>query len=448
MFEKFTEKAINAVYEAQNAAVLFGHKEVRPEHLLYALSKEAKGISLKLFKMYGLTPNKIETELRNADFSENKGNNKEITFSNEFKDLLKKMLDSAIKSGNNNILFEHLFLSAITYKNSKNIEILEKYNFDICKSIEILSKLVEKKIKRMEHPEAEEDEYKTQLESVYEGEIASKVFERAVSKLSAKNYEILGTEQIVEAILEDTDSDLTKILNDNGVNIENFDEKLQQKNSRQAEYDDKKIVFTPNAFRAMNTALQIAKEMGSSEVLPEHIILAILKIKKGIASDIFKELYVNCDNLEQQIIKPIERQMPETLRILRLSKEEARRIGKNVVGTEMFLLGIIEEGAGIGAAVLSDLEITLKDTRNVVEKLVGFGDEYFDKEITYTKRAKRVLERAWKSAKSENKTRIGSDNLLMAIVDEPTSLAMKVLEQLGVDAVEIKYGILKEKNKS
>ena len=447
MFEKFTEKAINAVYEAQNIAVGFNHCEVKPEHLLCALSKEAKGISLKLFRMYGLTPDKIENELRNAGFPENK-DNKEITFSKEFKELLKKTLDSAVKSGNNNILFEHLFLSAITYKGSKNIEILEKYNFDIYKSIEILSKLVEKKIKRMEHPEVEEDEYKTQLESVYEGEIASKVFERAVSKLSAKNYEILGTEQIVESILEDTDSDLVKILNNNGINLENFDEKLLQKKSREAEYDNKKIVFTPNAFRAMNTALQIAKELGSSVVLPEHIILAVLKTGKGIASDIFKELYVNSDNLEQQIIKPIERQMPETLRILRLAKEEARRIGKNVVGTEMFLLGIIEEGAGIGAAVLNDLEITLKDTRNVVEKLVGFGDEYFDKEITYTKRAKRVLERAWQTAKSENKIRIGSDNLLMAIVDEPTSLAMKVLEQLGVDAVEIKYGILKEKNKS
>ncbi|MBQ6516330.1 hypothetical protein IJI31_04030 [bacterium] len=447
MFEKFTEKAINAVYEAQNIAAGFNHSEVRPEHLLCALSKEAKGISLKLVRMYGLTPDKIENELRNADFPKNK-DNKEIVFSKEFKDLLKKTLDSAVKSGNNNILFEHLFLSAITYKGSKNIEILEKYNFDICKSIEILSKLVEKKIKRMEHPEVEEDEYKTQLESVYEGEIASKVFERAVSKLSAKNYEILGTEQIVESILEDKDSDLVKILNNNGINLENFDEKLMQKKSREAEYDDKKIVFTPNAFRAMNTALQIAKELGSSVVLPEHIILAVLKTGKGIASDIFKELYINSDNLEQQIIKPIERQMPETLRILRLAKEEARRIGKNVVGTEMFLLGIIEEGAGIGATVLNDLEITLKDTRNVVEKLVGFGDEYFDKEITYTKRAKRVLERAWKSAKSENKIRIGSDNLLMAIVDEPTSLAMKVLEQLGVDAVEIKYGILKEKNKS
>ena len=448
MFEKFTEKAINAVYEAQNIAKSFNHKEVMPEHLLCALSKEAKGISLKLFKMYGLSSDNIEKELSDMDFPKCKNKNEDIIFSKEFKDLLKKMLDSAMKSGNNNILFEHLFLAAITYKGSKNAEILEKYNFDVCKAIEILSKLVGKKIKRMEHPESEEDDYKAKLESVYEGEESSKIFERAVSKLSAKNYEILGTEQIVEAILEDKNSELVKILNENGINTERFDEKLMLKNTRESEYDDKKIVFTPNAFLAMNTALQIAKELGSSVVLPEHIILAILKTKKGIASDIFRELYVNYDNLEQQIIKPIERQMPETLRILRLAKEEARRIGKNVVGTEMFLLGIIEEGAGIGASVLNELEITLKDTRNVVEKLVGFGDEYFDREITFTKRAKRVLERAWKSAKSENKIRIGSDNLLMAITEEPTSLAMKVLEQLGVDAVEIKYGILKEKNKS
>ena len=37
-----------------------------------------------------------------------------------------------------------------------------------------------------------------------------------------------------------------------------------------------------------------------------------------------------------------------------------------------------------------------------------------------------------------------SEELLLAITTEQNSLAMKVLEQLGVDAVEIKYGILKE----
>ena len=83
----------------------------------------------------------------------------------------------------------------------------------------------------------------------------------------------------------------------------------------------------------------------------------------------------------------------------------------------------------------------MKDARLVVENLVGYGNEYFDKEIIFTSRAKRVLEKAWLSAKNSNKSKIEAVDLLLAIIDEPNSLAMKALDQLGVDAVEIKHGI-------
>ena len=77
----------------------------------------------------------------------------------------------------------------------------------------------------------------------------------------------------------------------------------------------------------------------------------------------------------------------------------------------------------------------------IVENIVGYGNEYFEKEIVFTNRAKRVLERAWLSAKKAGKQKIEAADLLMAILDEPTSVAMKVLDQLGVDAVEIRHGI-------
>ncbi len=133
--------------------------------------------------------------------------------------------------------------------------------------------------------------------------------------------------------------------------------------------------------------------------------------------------------------------MPETLLIMKLAKEEARRIGRNVVGTEMFLLGILSEGASVAFDVLNNLEITLKDARLVVENLVGYGNEYFDKEIVFTKRAKRVLEKAWLRAKKAERQRIEAVDLLIAVTEEPDSLAMKVLDTLGVDAIEIKHGI-------
>ncbi len=425
MFEKFTEQAINTVYDAQNYAIKWGSSEVYIGHLLCAIVHNAKGISLRMFRNCGIDTAKIEEEVRNY-VSPTTKNYVVVPFNNDVKTLLKQTLDLATKSGNKNILYEHLFLALLNAKNPSVNEVLEK----------------------MTHPEGEEAGEVRKIDEIYKNFERSSIFDKAISKLTTSGYEILGTEQIVSSILENKDSDIVKLLSEFGVTQQTFDERLAELKSRDAEYSGRKIVFTPNAFWVMNNALQAAKELGSSTVLPEHIILGILNVKKGIASEIFKEMDIDFEDLSEKIIKPIEKQMPETLVILKLAKEEARRIGRNVVGTEMFLLGILAEGSGIGAKVLNNLEITLKDARNVVEKLLGFGNEYFDNEIAFTKRAKNVLEKAWRLAQDAKRERINSEDLLLAITSEHSSLAMKVLEQLGVDAVEIKYGILKEIEKS
>ena len=450
MFEKFTEKAINVVSSSQESAKKLGLKKVSPELLLLALFDEAKGISLKIFKSYDITREKLVDELKKyVEVSTNQSTSiQPLPFDDEYKEILKKSLDLANKSGNPTILYEHLFLSAISDKKSNNIKILEDLGFDIYKSKSLLEKLVQKKIKRLYHPEIDENkeakENKAEeTDNIFDCEESAKVFERAVSKLSTSNYEILGTEQILSSILEDKESELTKILAQYGVTSENFEEKLQKIQSRQSEYEGRQIIFTPNAFKTMNMALETAKELGSSVVLPEHIILGLLKTKRGIAYDILKELKIPENDLAHSIIKPIEKQMPETLTILRLAKQEARRLGRNIVGTEMFLLGIIGEATGIGGQVLSELEINIKDARTVVENLIGFGNEYYDKEIIFTERAKRVLETAWELAKKDHKQKIESAHMLLALTTEPDSLAMKALEILGVDAVEIKEGVKK-----
>ena len=450
MFEKFTEKAINVVSSSQESAKKLGLKKVSTELLLLALFDEAKGISLKIFKSYDITREKLVDELKKyVELSTNPSTSiQPLPFDDEYKEILKKSLDLANKSGNPTILYEHLFLSAISDKKSNNIKILEDLGFDIYKSKSLLEKLVQKKIKRLYHPEIDENKESKEnkaeeTDNIFDCEESAKVFERAVSKLSTSNYEILGTEQILSSILEDKESELTKILAQYGVTSENFEEKLQKIQSRQSEYEERQIIFTPNAFKTMNMALETAKELGSSVVLPEHIILGLLKTKRGIAYDILKELKIPENDLAHSIIKPIEKQMPETLTILRLAKEEARRLGRNIVGTEMFLLGIIGEATGIGGQVLSELEINIKDARTVVENLIGFGNEYYDKEIIFTERAKRVLETAWELAKKDHKQKIESAHMLLALTTEPDSLAMKALETLGVDAVEIKEGVKK-----
>lgn len=449
MFEKFTEKAINVVTGAQEQAKLMHNAYVQPEHLLLAIVKQAKGISLKLFRTYEVTFDEVKKEVENRlRFEKSEKDLQTAPFSDEFKNLLKDTLDLANKSGNIYVLFEHLFIAAIEDKSSYNERILEHFKFDIDNAKDILSRIVQKKLKKFPHPEIEETkepEQNSSTEKFFEdNENISKLFERAFSKLSKSKYEILGTEQIISAILADKNTELSRILEENGVRSEFFEKKLSQQASRQSEYDEQKVVFTPSAFKTMDLALQTAKELGSLEVKPEHILLGLLKLKKGVAYDIFKSLNVNDDDLAHEILKPIEKQMPQALTILRHAKQEARRLGRNIVGTEMILLGIINEGTGIGFKVLSDLEINLKDVRQAVEKLIGYGNEYYDKEIVFTKRAKKILETAWQKAKKYKRPRILSEHLLYAITTEPSSVAMRALTQLGVDAVEIRQGILKE----
>lgn len=451
MLEKFTEKAINVVTEAQNQAKLMQNVSVQPEHFLLALAKLAKGISLKVFRDYNITfsdlQKVVEEKLR---FEKSSKIFSTPPFSNASKDLLKKSMDLAQKSGNQSILFEHIFLAVLNDKSSYISRILDRFDFDTYKSKDLLSRLVQKKTQKKLHPESDNSS-KLPAELIETDKLLSgskEIFDRALSKLSASQYEILGTEQILSSILEDKNSELAQILSKNGINSADFDEKLKKFTGREDEFENRQIIFTPNAFVAMNSAIEIAKELGSSEVNASHLLLGILKSKKGIAYKILQQMGISDSTLEKDILKPIENQMSEALTIMKLAKEEARRLGRNIVGTEMFLLGIIEEGNGIGARVLNELEINIKDARKAVENTIGYGDEYFDSEITFTDRAKKVLEIAWQLAQRRNDKKIDSAHLLYAITTVPECIAMKVLEQLGADVVEIKQGIILEKERS
>ncbi len=453
MFEKFTEKAINVLTTAQEKAAELKHDCVYPEHLLLGLITQKTCLSTKLLSFSGVKQDlllmSIKEHLKNKETANAKP---EVCFSDDLKNVLKRAFDIAKNLNNSYILTEHLFLSLLSDNSSQVKVILEDFNLNIPKTVDTVCKFLDKKKKLKATDYHPENISATEIKSDYQNidanikdSRAAKIFEKAAAKLTTSNYEILGTEQIIQAILEDTEEnpELIQIFNEFGINAEVFSEKLNEVKNRNDEFEEKQIIFTPNAFKTIMYALETAKELGSVTLEPEHIILGLLKSKNGIAYNIFKKLNVNDSILGSKIVKPIERQMPETLTILRLAKQETRRLGKNIVGSEMILLGILDEGAGIGAEVLSDLGVTIRDVRSEIEKIVGFGDEYNDAHITFTERAKKILETAWDIARKNSKQKINSEHLLEAISMMPNSIAMRVLTNLGVDVIEIKQGILK-----
>ena len=447
MFEKFTEKAIDAVKTAQIYAIEFNHEKIYPEHLLLSLLNDTNSLIVKTFSIYKIKIEDLKNDIitllnkraivKPVEF---------VVFSDSSKDIFTRTLDIAKILGNSYVKPEHLFLAIWDYPKLELTNVLKDKGIDVDKLKSMFyNVLSSNKPKKVKHPEIIEkrrrNDKSDSIISLIESSDSSKIFDRAIAKLSTSNYEILGTEQIMQSILEDENSELVKILSEFGVTAETFSAKLNEVSSRQAEFGDKQIIFTPNALKTLMTALDIVREAGNASILPEHIILGLLKSKKGIAYNILKELNVNEYLLEEKVLQPIEKQKNETLYIMRLAKQEARRIGNNVVGSELILLGIVLEANSVAAEVLRDLGVIVKDAREIIEELIGVNDDYGTGEITLSQRAKLILEDAWNIAKAQNKTKTTADDLLIAICNQPDSVAMKALSKLGVDALEIRQGL-------
>jgi len=138
-----------------------------------------------------------------------------------------------------------------------------------------------------------------------------------------------------------------------------------------------------------------------------------------------------------------ERFTEKAIKVIMLSQEEARRLGHNFVGTEQILLGLIGEGTGIAAKVLKSLGVTLKDARVEVEKIIGRGSGFVAVEIPFTPRAKRVLELSWDEARQLGHNYIGTEHLLLGLIREGEGVAVRVLENLGVELSKIRSTVIR-----
>lgn len=451
MFEKFTQKAIEIVTQAQEEAQRLGHYQIRSEHLLLALYIQTKGVQAKILEFDKIERSKLIEEINFSIGAKiNPSGHHEVTFSKSAKRILDETLLLAKKYKSRFIMPQHIALALFSSVDSGAYKIIKKFNLNEEKIIANLTRLLDKNSNEdFEHPENLNENLNTTLSNInnfFKEKNVEEILNNAASKLSAFGYEILGTEQILQSILENNNYEVTKFLDKTGVNKDVFAQKLQGISSRSAEFEnsEKQIIFTPNAFKAMLLAIDTARELGSVEIKPEHIILGMIKTKTGIAYHILKDLINDTESLEEKLTKEVTGKTPEMLSILRLAKEEAQNLNRTSIGTEMLLLGILGLGSGVGASALHKLGITLKDARYEVEKLVGCGSEHNNSPYEYTPRAKKALECAYEIAKSHNKTKISSENLLYAITRQKECLAMKVLEALGTDVLEIKYGIRKE----
>ncbi len=128
---------------------------------------------------------------------------------------------------------------------------------------------------------------------------------------------------------------------------------------------------------------------------------------------------------------------------INLSQEGAVKLGHSYVGTEHLLLGLMREGTGVAARVLHGQGVTEDKIVKEIEELIGRGDSTGKSALDFTPRTKRVLELGFMEARRLGHNYIGTEHLLLGIMREGESVAVRILVDLGVDPQKLLNDIVK-----
>jgi ATP-dependent Clp protease ATP-binding subunit ClpC len=142
-------------------------------------------------------------------------------------------------------------------------------------------------------------------------------------------------------------------------------------------------------------------------------------------------------------------------RAILVAQEEAHVLNNDYLGTEHLLLGLVKIEEGIAYKAITSMDI---DPNEIVKRVESFVKENKQntgqtsrEEVILTPKAKRVLELAEREAINLGDSYISTEHILLAIIHEGGGVAIKILQDLGIDLSkfeEIIYSMIGEKSTS
>jgi len=128
---------------------------------------------------------------------------------------------------------------------------------------------------------------------------------------------------------------------------------------------------------------------------------------------------------------------------VQIAEKIAMELGHNYVGTEHILYGLAKEGTGIASKVLENQNVVADVILEKIEELVGIGENKNSNTMGLTPRTKRVVENAFREARKLNSEYIGTEHLLIGIMRESDSVAVRIMLELNVDPQKLYNELIK-----
>jgi ATP-dependent Clp protease ATP-binding subunit ClpA len=288
-------------------------------------------------------------------------------------------------------------------------------------------------------------------------------------------------EHILLGLLGTSAGIASAVLEKNGLHEKEVRQQLEKQTFSEKLSHDHDFELNVKAEKIINSALQIAEGRQQQFIDTEHLLLAILAEKSWRMRDVLDTFGVDIERLRCDIdeetkfrsvtgegteegttdpprrkVRPIsptaEYSWPSVtpqfgqfkdsaIRVVMLAQEEARRLGHNYVGSEQLLLGIVAD-TGIAGKQLRELQVTLAEAREVVEKQIGRGSGFVAVEIPFTPRAKHILTEARNQAYANGASMIDAEHILLALLDQREGISVCILQNLNVGVETLRQNVL------
>ncbi len=139
----------------------------------------------------------------------------------------------------------------------------------------------------------------------------------------------------------------------------------------------------------------------------------------------------------------IDRFTEQAREAISLAVEAAEKLGHSYVGTEHLLIGLLQEGSGVAAKVLSGCNVRAEKVIELVSQLISPNQNVgLIERNTYTPSARRVLENSYREAVRFKAPLIGTEHLLISIIRESDCVAARLLNTMGVSIQKLYIELL------
>ena len=128
--------------------------------------------------------------------------------------------------------------------------------------------------------------------------------------------------------------------------------------------------------------------------------------------------------------------------VLNLALRYASRMGHTYIGSEHLLLGLLGEESGVASHFLRERGADMEKIQNAIEERSGLGTPTVLSASDMTPRTKSIIESSLQESIRNGQDYIGTEHLLLALLNVEDCVAVECLESIGVSAEDLKQDIL------